>query len=1121
MQTTASGSYSWSGPNGFTSTLQNPTITNATSAKAGNYTLVVTNNNGCSASATTNVVVNANPTIELGANQTICNGTSTTLDAGAGYNYLWSNNATTQTISVGAGNYSVTVYNNNECSATDNIVVNNYPQTTLTVSSTAETGDNENDGSATVTATGTSPYSYTWSNNAHTATINGLSGGNYSVTVTDGNGCVYTTSVNVATLDTPPVADFTADDNTVCLGQEIAFTDASTNAPTSWSWNFGDGTTSNVQNPRHTYSAAGTYSVSLTVTNADGTDTEQKSGFVVVYSIPTLEVSNNGGYCVGETIELFAQTNANTYSWSGPMGFNSNQQNPTRQNSNTNHSGNYYVTVTSAEGCSTNGSTNVVVNANPNATITNNSNTNIITCTQSSISLTANGGTSYQWSNGQTTQNISVTSAGEYSVIVTDANGCSANSETITINADANVPTVTISGNEAYCEGETINLSAVCANATSYSWTGPNGFTSQNANITVSDAGNYEVEVTSSNGCTANDQFNVVINSLPTAEVSDIQVCEGNSINLSADCNENVTYSWSGPNGFTSSEVSPVIENATLQSAGTYNLNIENANGCENSYSFNVIVNANPTINLGNDITICENTSATLEAPAGFNSYTWNNGSTTQTISVSETGTYSVVVTNAQGCTASDEIVVNHWELPELTMSSTPESGSGMNDGTATVEITGGASPYAILWNNNATTTQITGLTNGIYTVEVTDAHGCVANGSVTVNALNTPPQAIFNADVTEGCAPLTVNFTDNSLNNPITWSWNFDGTNTSNEQNPTFTFNNAGTYTVTLSVSNNDGNDEQTMTINVYENPTVTLTTNNSCNSVEISATSNIENISYLWNNGETTNNIVVTEAGDYSVTVTSEHGCATSSSITIDAIPQLTIDLGEDISACSNETTEITAPDGFESYLWNDGSTTQTITVSETGTYSVVVTDANECTASDEINVTIFEAPEYTLADTITANINEQIVITPTVSESVSVIWNNEEEANSYTQTYPYVGEYMVFVTFSNENCEVTDTVFVIIENSTSIENIESAIKVDLYPNPAHDFATFTISEYNGKLTYSIIDISGKEISYETIWVENETLQTFEVSNLAPGMYMLRLITDDGIHNLKFNKD
>ncbi len=1439
LQTTAIGTYAWSGPNGFTSTLQNPTIGNATLANAGTYTLVVSNANGCNAEASTIVVVNANPTVELGANKTVCSGETAVLDAGADLIYHWSTGATTQTITAAASDYYVTVYNANECSATDNISVANHPQTTLAVTSTAESHNNAIDGTATVTPTGTSPFQYIWSNNGTTATISGLTGGNYSVTVTDGNGCESTAMVNVATSNTPPVADFSVNNAAVCLGTEVAFTDLSTNTPTSWTWNFGDGETSNVQNPTHTYASAGSYTVSLVVSNVDGSAIQEYANMVVVNAVPTANATNTGAYCAGETIELSVASDiATEYQWVGPMGFSSALQNPTRANATTNHAGTYTVTVSTAAGCSAVSTTNVIVNVNPtadastdasycegqtitlqttaigsyawsgpngytstlqnptidnatvsdagtynlvvtneynctaeasvvvvvnaiptltvsegatycagetvsltatsdatsivwngpngytsnlqnptianatpansgtytvvatsangctvqasvevlvnatptanasntgsycegqtitlqttatgtyawsgpngftstlqnptidnattanagtytlvvtneynciaeastvvvvnatptltvsddaaycagetvsltatsdaasfvwngpngyisalqnptiaNATpansgtytvvatsangcavqasvnvtvsaipvayITNNSGTTTLTCSMSSIQLVANGGTSYSWNNGvATTAEYNVTAAGEYTVLVTNDGNCTAEAS-ITITEDADYPVVTVDGGLSYCEGGTISLAAVSNVPATYSWNGPSGFTSSSASITLPNAtmnynGDFVVTATPANGCTVNATANVVVNAKPSVAISNNgPVCEGGQVTFIASSNETLSYSWSGPNGFASTAASPVIYAATLADAGTYALIVENtATGCVNNFQTELVVNANPTVSLGNDVAVCANVEAVLTATAGFVSYTWNGVAGSQTYTANEDGNYTVVVTDNHGCTASDMATVTHYELPVLTFTSTNETGTGQHDGTAAVVINGGTAPYSTIWNNNETTLQITGLTNGLYSAVVTDNNGCEVSGSVNVGLTSTPPVAAFEASATSGCAPLTVSFTDGSTNYPQSWTWYF-GATTSNEQNPTFEFTEPGTYPVLLMVSNPDGTNVASTTITVYANPTIDLGDDlTACVGTAVTVNAAAGFASYAWSNEATESSIEVTEAGSYSVVVTDDHGCTATDAVTVAFNPLPEIELGDEYDVCSNASVEINAGEGYASYAWSNGDATQSITVSTAGEYGVTVTNEFGCAASDTVSVIVLQAPTISLSN-VTACTNEEVILS--IETDDYVLWFDEIESNTYTDTYPYAGDYPVWVTVSNGDCETTDTITVTVELCNNVEEM-SVMEIQLYPNPVRDIATFTVSGYEGNVSYSVVDLSGREMTFETVSVAGEAVHSVDVSNLVPGMYILRVTTGAEVHNLKFTKE
>ena len=133
--------------------------------------------------------------------------------------------------------------------------------------------------------------------------------------------------------------------------------------------------------------------------------------------------------------------------------------------------------------------------------------------------------------------------------------------------------------------------------------------------------------------------------------------------------------------------------------------------------------------------------------------------------------------------------------------------------------------------------------------------------------------------------------------------------------------------------------------------------------------------------------------------------------------------------------------------------------------------------------------------------------------------VLWFDEIESNTYTDIYPYAGDYPVWVTVSNGDCETTDTITVTVELCNNVEEM-SVMEIQLYPNPVRDIATFTVSGYEGNVSYSVVDLSGREMTFETVSVAGEAVHSVDVSNLVPGMYILRVTTGAEVHNLKFTK-
>src|SRR5450759_2167536 len=296
---------------------------------------------------------------------------------------------------------------------------------------------------------------------------------------------------------------------------------------TTYSWSGPDGFLSSEQNPSRPNSnttMAGAYTI--TVIAAPGCmDTDTIN--VTVNALPIAIVGSNSPVCVGNTINL-TSSGGTGYSWSGPNGFISSAQNPSILNANTAMSGAYTVTVTAATGCMNTNTTSVIVNPLPTASITITDNSEIenndgIICSGDKVTLTASGGTSYIWSSGETTAAITKGTAGTYIVTVTNANGCTDKATaTVVVNAS---PIANASNNGPVFSLKPLNLIGGTEAMTTYSWTGPGGFTSNSQSSSVSTsalaamAGVYTLTVTNANRCTSTATTTVEVNALPVPSV--------------------------------------------------------------------------------------------------------------------------------------------------------------------------------------------------------------------------------------------------------------------------------------------------------------------------------------------------------------------------------------------------------------------------------------------------------------------------------------------------------------------------------------------------------------------------------------------------------------------------
>jgi PKD repeat protein len=683
-----------------------------------------------------------------------------------------------------------------------------------------------------------------------------------------GDGFKADSIINCPTV--PPVANFSASTTPICAGSSVTFTDLSTNVPSSWSWTFAGGTpgTSSVQNPTITYNTPGTYNVTLTATNAHGTNTLTMTGYITVNAIPAANAGPNVSICNGSSTTLNA-SGGTSYSWLPISGLSSaTVANPVASPASTTT---YTVTATSG-GCSSTDAVLVTVNSVPTA----NAGTDATICNGASTVLTATGGTSYSWSpttglssttTASTTASPSITTT--YTVTVT-ASGCSATDAVmVTVNP---TPTANAGTDVTICNGTSTTLSA--SGGTSYSWTPAAGLSSTTINNPVaspSSTTSYTVTVTSGS-CSSTDAVLVTVTPLPSANAgSDVSVCSGASTTLSA--SGGTSYSWSPATGLSSTTISNPV--ASPAGTTTYTVTVTNA-GCSATDAVVVTVNSSLTANAGSDVSICSGSSASLNASGGA-SYSWSpsTGLSSSTVAnpvagPSVTTTYTVTVTSGS-CSATDAVVVTVNALPTATISASGPTTFCPGDSVILTASTGAS----YLWSTTATSSAITVSSSGNYYVTVTDLNGCSATSAVVSVTVHPSFTATINpGGPTTFCQGGSVSLTASSGSDYL-WS-NGDTTQIT-------TAAVSGTYSVTVSDIYGCAASAASITVTVNPNPPAPGISaggnTNICIGDTVTLTSSPAN-SYLWSTGATSDSINVSTAGTYSVIAYNAFGCGTSSS-------------------------------------------------------------------------------------------------------------------------------------------------------------------------------------------------------------------------------------------------
>lgn len=458
---------------------------------------------------------------------------------------------------------------------------------------------------------GIAPYTYTylWSNGETTEDISNLGEGIYDVTITTSTGCIIQDTFTVIDpcVVVPLIPDFTASNTTICEGECINFTDQSTGTNiNAWNWAF-DGATSlssTTQNPTVIcWQTAGIYDVTLIVTDATGTETITKQITVTAKPIVSANALNLT-ICQGENIELTANgANTLTYSWTGPNGYTSSQQNPTLLNAASTMTGKYIVTASTGANCTAKDSVTIIVNPKP--TVSAGQNKTI--CLGDSVILNGSGANSYTWNNG-ITNNVyfepNVTGTTTYTVTGVDANSCS-NTSTVTVVVTAS-PTPSFTADIlASCKPHPVEFTntSVIAGATC-NWDFGDGTIlndcSNVINHTYTDDGNYDVTlIINLNGCIGSitKPNYIQVSGGPTAEFTAdpmITNTDQTVVNFTNESENATNYSWSfGDNSPENTVINPTHTfPQDIENTYTVILTAEDAQGCKDYKIVTIVVQA-------------------------------------------------------------------------------------------------------------------------------------------------------------------------------------------------------------------------------------------------------------------------------------------------------------------------------------------------------------------------------------------------------------------------------------------------------------------------------------------------------------------------------------------------
>ncbi len=958
------------------------TTSGATGLSAGTYSVVVKDVNNCTVTKTVTltqpnaITSTVNVTSNYNGQQVTCFGatnasiTALASNGTAPFTYTWSTTPVqtgTLATGIGAGTYSVVITDVNGCNVTRTISVSQPPAIAATTSITSNfNGQNvscfgSTNGTASVSPSGgTTPYTYTWTTTPAQTTANAtnLGAGVYSVTVADVNGCL---TVKTITLTQPTAVASTMSITSNYNGQNIScFGLSDGSALTNVSGGTGVYTYTWSTTPTQTtYAAsnlsAGTYTVTIRdINNCTATNTVTLTQPTAVTSTAAVTSNYNGqniscfGYSDGSaTVTANGGTSPYTYAWNSI---------PTQTTSGATglSAGTYSVVVKDVNNCAVTTTVTLTQPAGITSTlaIVSNYNGQNVSCfgaTDGSVTTLASNGTApftYTWSTTpvQTGTLATGVGAGTYSVVITDANGCNY-TRTISLTQPAQVAATTsitsnYNGQNVSCFGSTNGSASVTTTGGTtpytYSWTSvPSQTTAAVSNI---GAGTYSVTVTDVNGCNVTTTLSLAQPAQLNAQIFSLSNFAGYNISCFGASNGNIDITVNGGTGaytYTWSNSVPAVigntQDLTGLPAGSYTALIQDVNGCFDTLNVpltqpnQLIVTIDSLSNYNGYNISCHGANdgfayVTVLGGVTNYTYTWSNNSANQNLSNVGVGTYSLLVTDQNRCTVEIDTTLTEPPAMTFTSSVTPPLCHGVPTGSINTTMGGGVAPYTYNWSNSATTSSVTNIGAGTYTLNYMDNNGC--KDSVVINV--TQPDTIYLDKSVDNlrCAGDTLgNISINPAGGtaPYTFLWN-NGNTTNSLTNITI-----GSYAVVVTDANGCIFKDSTKIIQpdslklslsspVLFNGYNISQYNGNDGSVNLTVTGGITPYIFLWSNGSTSQNISGLTAGNYYVTVTDTNGCRVSGEIKVNQ--PLILEMPQGYSPNNDGKNDAFVIHGIESY-------------------------------------------------------------------------------------------------------------------------------------------------------------------------------------------------------------
>ncbi|MEM9258005.1 MAG: SprB repeat-containing protein, partial [Bacteroidota bacterium] len=1094
------------------------TGTTATNLTAGSYQLTVTDQNNCEEIVDFTIPSAGGPNLSLvntiDANCSAADGTVEVSNTGGGvgpFTYTWSHDAGLNAplaTGLAAGDYSVTITDANNCSNQLTTSVGDTPPPSLAIDNVSPSLCQDGNGSASVTATGgTPPYTYDWSHaaNQNSASLTNLVAGDYTVSVTDANNCFASVNLTI-TLVTGPTAATGTTTPTSCVGAtdgSITIAGTGGTTPLQYRLNGGDYSDEN----SFTGLAAGDYSIQVRDANACESPVASvtiDAPQAITASITETTPENCGQADGTASATASGGTGTLVFSWPGGQ---------TGTSVSGLAAGSYQLTITDQNSCEQLIDFTILSAGGPNLLLVNAEDANC-GAADGSIEAGNSEGTApftYTWSHDAALNAPLATGlgAGDYSVTITDANTCT--SQLMVSISESAPPSLTVeSVTPSLC---TDGNGAASVLATSgippYTYVWSHDANQNTASLTDLVAGDYTVSVTDANACTASVDFSIDLIAGPTAvmgnttPISCADVTDGSITIVATGGTLPLQYRLNG--GDYGDEAS-----FTGLAAGDYSIQARDANGCESPIE-TVSLAAPPAIMAQVTNTTAENCNqadgtATASASGGTEPLTlsWPGGQSGNTAIGLTAGNYQLTVTDANNCTLTIPFNIPAAGGPVLSLVSITDASCEAANGSIEVSTTEGTPPYTYTWSHDASLNAsiANNLPVGDYSVTVTDINNCTNTLSASVG--ETPKPVLSVASVTtslctndNGSATVAVT----SGTGPFSVSWSHDATldATTADNLP------AGTYTVLVTDANNC-TDEVMLTVgfipglSAIDLQSLTPTTCGLDNgSITLAGNGGTPPYRYEWANFPALTGGTATDlpAGDYSITVFDANDCSLTQSFSVPgSVPATLVLVASADAGCSvaNGSIEVSAQNttGLLVYSWSHDANLNAPLAENlpAGAYTVMVTDANNCTAELSVTIGNTEAPTLSLSES-----SDAICMDGTGSATIGATggvlpytyaWSHTNVLDSPTATNLSAGSYSATVTDANGCAEVLNF---------SIDFIPGLQGIDLL-----DLQATTCGLDNGRIEVGGI---GGTPPYRYEWLTLPGLTTNIANNLPAGNY------------------